>query len=144
MTIVNPSNEPARDFGISLHVRHPIDDLKLLASILKLERFRSWKKGEPRKTPKGTLLEGTSDHSYCCLRVTIVGGELPSACIERFVAGIETVKAAVLELCELKASGGSISLVVTDVGDGGLKDEFNSDLLHAMGRLGINLGLEIG
>ena len=46
-------------FGIVLLIKHPNIDPMRITSKLKLKPFRSWKAGEPKRTPKGTLLPGT-------------------------------------------------------------------------------------
>ena len=45
-------------FGIVLLIKHPSLDPALITSQLKLKPFSSAKAGEPRSTPKGTLLPG--------------------------------------------------------------------------------------
>lgn len=49
---------------LDLQIKHPTLDPDLVSRTLGLEPKRSWRVGESRKTPKGTLLEGVHSEGY--------------------------------------------------------------------------------
>ncbi len=51
-------------FKIGLRIWHPTIDPDKITQILKIKPNRSWKVGNQRKTPKGTLLSGQYSESY--------------------------------------------------------------------------------
>jgi Domain of unknown function (DUF4279) len=57
---------PASAFGysVSLRVRHPTLDLKILTERLRLEPAHCWTAGEPRRSQSGAALGGNHRDSY--------------------------------------------------------------------------------
>lgn len=51
-------------YVLSLRITHPSIDLEQISRILGKPADRSWKAGELRRTPKGTLLQGRRPESY--------------------------------------------------------------------------------
>lgn len=49
---------------VDLEIRHPALDPDLVSRILGLEPGIAWRAGEPRRTPKGTPLEGVRSEGY--------------------------------------------------------------------------------
>jgi hypothetical protein len=49
---------------LDLRIWHPTLDPDLVSCTLELEPQRSWRVGDSRKTPKGTLLEGVHSEGY--------------------------------------------------------------------------------
>jgi hypothetical protein len=51
-------------YVLSLRITHPSIDPEQISQMLGMPADVSWKAGEPRRTPKGTLLQGTRTESY--------------------------------------------------------------------------------
>lgn len=49
---------------VDLRISHPALDPDAVTRTLGIEPQRTWRAGEPRKTPKGTLLKGTRTTGY--------------------------------------------------------------------------------
>lgn len=49
---------------LDLRISHPALDPDVITRTLGLEPLHSWRAGEPRKTPKGTLLAGTRSTGF--------------------------------------------------------------------------------
>lgn len=53
-------------FTVSLRIEHPTLRFESIAQTLALKATFGYSVGEPRKTPKGGLLEGDNKKTYCC------------------------------------------------------------------------------
>lgn len=53
------------DYHISFRVTHPTLDAGTITAQLCMTPKFCWTVGEPRKTPKGTPLDGVREESYC-------------------------------------------------------------------------------
>ena len=60
--------KPTR-YKVSLRITHPFLDLSFVAAAIGLQPSYIWKTGDKRKTPKGTILDGYRDNSYCIIDV---------------------------------------------------------------------------
>jgi hypothetical protein len=127
------------DYQVSLRVVHPAMSPSVVTQRLKLAPSASWKKGEPRRTPKGRDIGGVRESSYWCARLRV-----------RPAGDIATVVASALERFEKHraffrkavASGGRVSLYVTGRG-GGLAEVFELSLLSRLVRMSCVLELEV-
>ncbi|MBR0784207.1 DUF4279 domain-containing protein [Bradyrhizobium iriomotense] len=124
---------------LSLKLTHPTRDLSDVCKALGLEPNRIWKKGDERRTPKGSLLGGKCNSSYCSI-------ELPSSrkslakqieiALKRF-----TPHGAVLR--RLSSTGGTVSLAVGWFLDEHSGELLGNDLLLALTRLRISLEFHV-
>lgn len=129
----------AAAFTLRLVLRHPSAPLDIVGSALGLETRRSWNKGDPIKTPKGTVVGGR----YLDSMWTHSPGERLRASINDEVRGLVGRLAEQQEfLADHVASGGSVLLTV-DFLDVPVAAVLDADLLQAMGALGIKFGFEV-
>jgi hypothetical protein len=109
----------------------------------KIEPFRMWKSGEPRKTPVGTPLEGDYAETYWCAKLCHVvdasGEPLPVA-LNRFARELRTHKEFLLNVRE---AGGRAELYVGLHGPGSYGFEFVPGLLAELASIELALALEV-
>ena len=113
---------------------HKIEEaLELSADVLQ-------EKGAHRHTAKGSVLNGKFTANYCVFRFGESHEELAT-----FLKGVtRRLSAHVTLFREIKTAGGRVELFVgwySDRNSGG--EVFDSELLEAMGSLGIDLSLDI-
>lgn len=56
-------------YHVSFRIRHPTINSEDICKELGLEAEFKWKAGEERKTPKGQILQGVNEESYCCFQL---------------------------------------------------------------------------
>ena len=128
------------DFSVSLQVRHPDIDPAMVCAALSMEPSHSWKAGTPRVTPRGEPLGGTRRESYCSFNIAQGSDGEVAACLAATVKRLTKHRKF---LNNLKATGGSVMFYVYWYPHGDTGETFNADLLAKMGRLGIDLGLNV-
>jgi hypothetical protein len=128
------------DYRVSFRVTHPTLDPRAIANQLGMEPEFSWKAGEPRKTPKGTPLEGSRKESYCTFEIGRGDdGELAkclSTAVDNFQAQSEFLR-------EIRAAGGSLMFYAFWYPNGDTGEVFATDLLRKMADIGIDLGINV-
>ncbi len=99
---------------------------------------RYWTVGEARTTPKGTPLPGTYRESYCLFDL----GESDDGQLADFLRQtLVELEHASEFISDLRRTGGKVSYYVSWFpGDHG--EVFDVDLIAAIARLGIDLGIE--
>ena len=127
-------------FALSFRVSHPTADLAELPARLGLPASRCWKAGEPRRTPKGDLLAGTNEESYCTMLIPHSDEtELPELLGSTLV--LLSSQADLLQ--GLESSGGSFNFFVGWFSERNSGDTLGWNLLRKMARLRISLDLDI-
>ena len=128
-------------YHVSLRVTHPTLDAATITAQLRMSAKFCWTAGKPRKTPKGTPLEGVHEESYCTFDLgSGDDGEL-AKCLN---AAIENLKAEGEFLRDVRKAGGSLMFYAfwhpnrDDTGE-----VFGTDLLRNMADLGIELGINV-
>ena len=115
-------------------------DPDLICKALNWETKYRWKAGTPRRTPKGTPLEGTYGDSRCSFEVgSGDDGEL-ARCLR---AAIERLEKYADFLKQMRKDGGDIQFYVFWYPNGDTGEVFGVDLLSRMAELGIDLGLNV-
>jgi hypothetical protein len=128
------------DYRVSLRVTHPTLDPRAIANHLGMEPKVSWKAGDPRKTPKGTLLEGSRNESYCTFEIGMGSdGEL-AQCLTTAVDNLQDQSEF---LREIRAAGGSLMFYAFWHHTGDTGQVFAMDLLRKMADLEIDLGINV-
>ncbi|MDH7974007.1 hypothetical protein QH494_17605 [Sphingomonas sp. AR_OL41] len=128
----------AFSYRVSLQIRHPdADPQRIIAAIAQPLR-RCWAAGDARETPQGTSLPGTYGQSYCAFDFgNGSDGELADF-LRQALAKLEPAAAFI---AELRRTGGTLNFFITwTPGERG--EVFDVELLAAMARLGIDLGIE--
>jgi hypothetical protein len=132
-------DEP-RHFHVELFVVHPTLDPADISSVLGLEAHIAHRVGDPRKTPKGTPLEG----NYCdtrwrhCVECSSTD-QWYAAEITRLLDRLEPHTAF---FADLKSTGGKACIILQFFGDGYLSDEIPLSALVRLVALGLDLGIE--
>jgi hypothetical protein len=123
---------------LSLHIRHPNQDLSAISRAIGLKLIRIWKAGDRRATPKGTKLDGVHEYSYCALRFDDPDESALSA---RVQLALTQCKPHVASIETLISSGGSVSLAVGWFMSGSDGETFDWKLLNDL--VGMKLSLEM-
>ncbi len=128
------------DYHVSLRVKHPRLDAAVIAAQLRMTPKFCWTAGEPRKTPKGTALEGIRQESYCTLDIgSGDDGEL-AKCLS---SAVDSLKPRSKFLRQMRATGGSLMFYVFWYPNGDTGEVFETPLLRDMANLGIGLGINV-
>ena len=128
----------AFSYRVSLQVQHPDADPKSMAIGIGLRPKHSWAVGEGRQTPKGTSLSGRYRESHCVFDLGEGSdGELANF-LRRTIGELEHAAAFI---GELRRTGGKLNFFISwSPGERG--EIFDVELLAAIARLGIDLGVE--
>ncbi|MBB4395465.1 DUF4279 domain-containing protein [Bradyrhizobium sp. ERR14] len=125
---------------VSLWLKHPTRDLLPVCKTLGLEPETIWKRGDERRTPKGRLLGGKRDSSYCSIDLGPTSRKTVARQIE---AALERLQPHRAVLRRLSSTGGKVIFCVGWFFDEDSGETFSSDLLQAMALLHIALDLHI-
>lgn len=127
-------------YSVSFRVKHPrLRPNDIAASLNKTPRF-SWAAGEPRMTPKGTLLGGTRKESYCAFEI---GGGEDGELARCLLNAVDGLKAHRAYLHEIRSTGGSLMFYIFWYPNGDIGEVFETDLLFTLSDLGIDLGINV-
>lgn len=128
------------DYKVSFRVTHPSRTADEISAMLELTPRHCWNVGEPRATPKGTLLGGIRDRSYCSFPM----GEGEDGRVASCVAdALEALAPHDDYLSELRKTGGTFDFFIYWEADRSAGEAFPPDLLLKLGQLGIELQLDI-
>lgn len=129
-----------RRFDVELFIVHPLLDPADISRALGMEGHFSHRVGEPRETPKETLLSGVYPDTRWrhSIRHTITEQWFAPA-VTDFVARLEPHKEF---LSSLRETGGSATVIIQFLGDGYLADNIPLTTLVKLGELGLSLGIE--
>jgi hypothetical protein len=132
-------------YSVSLRVFHPTMNPDTLTKRLSLQPSRKWMVGEPRSTPKGNKLKGINKGTYWTAELHKEKSLLSrKVALEDFLAEqLATLKKVENYFRHIRKTGGRIELFVGLFCDKNMGAEFPSSLLATMGKLGINLSLDI-
>ena len=125
---------------LSLRIEHPSCDLAPVCDALGLRPTRIWKKGDERRTPKGTKSGGTYEKSTCMI---VFGPQSRRSFVARLEAALELMKPHRSILRKVSSSGGSISFSIAWFCDEHTGATLASNILEAMTHLRIGLDLHI-
>jgi hypothetical protein len=126
-------------YSVSLQVRHPNADPAKIRSTMALPCFRSWAVGEQRSTPKGELLHGTYDHSYCAFEIGEGDDGKLADLLRQALKSLQPYEAF---LTEIRRTGGKINFY-SGWSRGDTGEIFDVTLLAEMARIGIDPGIEL-
>lgn len=138
--VADATGTTPRRFDVELFIVHPSLDPVEISGALGLEEHFSHRVGDQRKTPKGTLLSGVYPDTRWrhCIRRAVT--EQWFACeVVGLVARLEAHKEF---LANVRATGGSASVIIQFLGDGYLADVIPPATLAKLAELGLALGIE--
>jgi hypothetical protein len=129
-----------RRFDVELFIVHPSLAPEEITRGLGLESHFSHRVGEPRKTPKGTLLSSVHPDTRWRHSVRhIVTEQWFTSAVVDFVGRLEPHRKF---LASLRETGGSATLIIQCLGDGYLADSIPLTTLVKLSDLGLSLGIE--
>ena len=127
-------------YQVSLRFYSQTVDPSEIGGVLGLEPKWNHKIGEPRITPKGALLGGVYDCSYCSFALTPCGNEDLHALLDRVVDGLLQHEAL---FHRIRDDRGRAEFFVGWYSTGNTGDTLSSLLLSKLGALGIDLALDV-
>ena len=125
---------------VSLRFFHPQMDPSEISATLGIVPKHGWRAGEQRSTPAGTGLPGRRSESYWCGALAAEPDESLAELLERWV---KILRPHAEWLAQVQHSGGRIEFYLALVGQQNAGDTVPSVALAEIGKLGIDLGIEI-
>ena len=125
---------------LSLHLMHPARDLSIVCRSLGLRPKVIWKKGDARRTPKGTSIGGARESSYCSIDL---GAASKVDLSKKIQAAAQLLKPHRTILRRLSSTGGRISFYIGWFCEEDTGEEFSHETLALLADLPIALDLNI-
>jgi hypothetical protein len=125
---------------LSLRIEHPSCDLAPVCDAIGLRPTRIWKKGDVRRTPKGTEPGGTYDKSTCTI---VFASASRKSLSEQLKAALQRLKPHRSTLRKISSSGGIISLYVAWFCDEHTGERLAWQILKDAADLQVSLDLNI-
>ena len=139
-TVADAKGATPRRFDVELFIVHPSLDPVDINRALGMDGHFSHRMGDQRKTPKGTLLSGVYADTRWRHRIRrSVAEQWFASEVVDFVARLEPHRKF---LANVRATGGSASVIIQFLGDGYLADSIPMDTLAKLAELGLDLGIE--
>lgn len=127
-------------YAISLRVHGLGFDPQAVSNELQLPMTASWRTGDARVTPRGRRLGGRRTDTYCCLK--IASGD-DGQLAQSLVAASAKLMRHELFLHRLREAGATMYFYVFWYPNGDTGEVFPTSLLLELGRLGIDLGINV-
>jgi len=128
-------------FNVSLRFFGSHFDPNDLSRELQLVPVRSWKAGERRTTPKGTVLNGTQQESYCSFHIETGSEQDLGEALQAVVASLKDYDRL---FHRFRENGGRTELFVGFfLGKGDAGSVLPYTMMNDLGRLGIDIALNI-
>ena len=123
---------------IDLRISHPALDPDVVTRTLSLEPQHSWRAGDPRRTPKGTLLTGTRSAGYWAANPFSYGWRestdaLVEDALEELVTFLEPHRNFLVEL----SNAGNVRIWASTSGNRNYALELTPGMLTRIASLGI-------
>lgn len=126
-------------FDLSFRVRHPYMNSEEICAQLGMVAKYQWTAGKQRKTPKGTLLEGVYNESYCSFDIDHDDNAGLTDLIRSNSQSLEAHKKFLDFLC---STGGKLEYFIGWYSEGNSGEEFDADLIRILAELKIGLSLD--
>jgi hypothetical protein len=132
-------------YCVSLRLWHPKIDPKKISSVLAMKPRNMWKAGEVKQTPKGKKLKARANSTFWCARLH---REHQLNSKEKDLCGLLAKTLSKLDkrktfLKSFHSTGGKIEFFVGLWGAKNFGGTIPSGLLEAVGKLNIDLALDI-
>jgi hypothetical protein len=124
----------------SLRLRHPEADLAPIAKSIGLRVSTGWVRGDTRKSPKGTVLGGVREDSYCSMDL---GTYKRMNVADALGKCLEQLKPSKRKLQKLVRSGGTVSIAIGWFCKGDVGASIPTSIVETLSKLGITLDLYI-
>ena len=132
-------------YTVSFRVWHPTIDPDKITENINLKPHRCWMVGQPRSTPRGDRLEGINDHTYWTAQLqkqTRLSSRKQKK-EDYLSAQMERLKISARFFHRIRRTGGRIEFFVGIFCNKNIGVEIPFSLLTSMGKLGIDLSLDI-
>jgi hypothetical protein len=130
----------SRRFRVELFIVHPTIDPAVITTTLAMESKYFWRVGDPRVTPKGTVLTGNRvDTRWRFSAEYTISDQWFADKVDDLIHRLESHKSFLLEL---HATGGQSTLIVQFLGDGYFGDKISIATLAKFVDLGLSLSIE--
>lgn len=126
-------------YDISLRVWHPTLDPDYLSQYLGLTASRKWKAGERRMTPKGDILKGTYEETYCVFSMEHTSSDELVDVVEKMTEKLSVYKTFI---CDISKSGGKVEYFIGWYSSGNSGQEFSARLIKDLADLDIGLSFD--
>jgi len=136
----DPFDMHAFPFEVSLRFFGQTIDPSEISSQLGLEPKWKYKMGDFRTNPKGIVLGGVYDSSYCSFLITPQSHEELHETLDRVVDNLLQHESL---FCRIRDSGGCIEFFIGWFSTGNTGDTFSNILLKKLGRLQIDLAFDV-
>ena len=132
-------------YSVSLRISHPTINPDTITMKLGIQPFREWMAGEPRLTPKGQKLKGINRETYWVAELHREKSLLSRKVeLEDFLAEqLTRFKKMERYFRHIRRTGGRVEFFVGLFCEKNMGAEFPSWLLATMGKLSIELSLDI-
>jgi hypothetical protein len=130
----------APTFSMSLRVWHPKRSADEILRVVRLPIRFHHTVGDPRKTPKGTPLEGIYKETYCCFELEKKTREYPE---RRITHWCQVIEAHSEFLADLVQTGGKAEFYVSVFLDGDRGFELDNELLTRMCAFRLGIAVEM-
>ena len=132
-------------YAVSLRVRHPKINPENIAKTLGIPPTTSWMVGKPRVDVKGNTSSGINQETYWAADLTKgKSADSRDITLEEYLAKqISRLKKSEKFLKRLRDTGGRIEFFVGLYCDKNTGTDFPSTLLAEMGKLGVDLSLDV-
>ena len=125
---------------LSFRIHHPNLDLSVACRQMGLTPTHIWKAGDQRRTPKGNLLPGYQDSSYCSVRFDDGTKGRLSSKIDSAIARLQPHRPVLNNLTSL---GAKIEFFIGWFFAGDSGDTLESGTSRALADLGISLDINV-
>jgi len=130
-----------REYNFRILIKHPIMDPEIISAELALVPSGMSKSGDPVRTPQGIIVgSGVYNHSSWG-KSWHVGGK--RYFFESIPSIMEKLEGKKLFINDLNETGGSVELIFHLDGASYIGDTISWELLARMGKLKINMGVEV-
>ncbi|GAA5068020.1 hypothetical protein [Lysobacter panacisoli] len=131
-------------YRVTLRAIHPRDDIRPLFDQLGLTPERAWRAGEPRRTPKGTPLDGQYRESYAYTNLTSGSRNWSDEDLQDYLRGVQQRLAMHRETLQtFFVRGGRCGLVIGLSGESNFGFELDPSLSAGLADLKLTLGFDI-
>lgn len=134
------SEVPVERYSVDLLIEHPVMPPETITAGVGLRPQYSWRQGERRKTPDGTLLPGARPDTMWRHVTSREGHRLFFEAVKDMLVQLRHHQDFLLRI---SSEGGHVTLIVNLPGDVNIGDVLDADSARLLSELRIGLGIEV-
>ncbi len=127
-------------YNVSFRIVHPSIDPDDICKKLNLNVKRKWRVGDQKKTPKGNVLTGVHDHSYCVFELNYENKKIDLIDYLKFWNKKLIMHKDLLN--QIHATGGKLEYFIGWFSDENSGEEFDVSFLSELAELKIGLAFD--